>query len=125
MPLIRNIHTTPMKEIDLPGVEGATMAIMVGREDQAPHFALRSIEVTPGGNTPRHSHDYEHEVYVVSGKGKVLLEGEMNEIRGGDVIFVPANEEHQFSVCEDSGESLRFLCVVPVEQNCGGEVPGS
>ena len=114
-----------MNEIDLPGVEGATMAIMVGREDTAPNFALRSIEVTPGGNTPKHSHDYEHEVYVVSGTGEVLLDGKLNEIKAGDVIYVPANEEHQFTVGGDSGESLRFLCVVPVEQNCGGAVPGS
>ena len=125
MALIRNIHTTPMNEIELPGIEGATMAIMVGRADEAPNFALRSIEVTPGGNTPKHSHDYEHEVYVVSGVGKVLLEGAMHEIKEGDVAYVPANEEHQFVVDEGSGESLRFLCVVPVEQNCGGVVPGS
>jgi len=125
MALIRNIHSAKMEEITLPEVEGATMAVMVGREDRAPHFALRSIEVTPGGNTPRHSHDYEHEVYVVSGNGEVLLDGERHPIKGGDVIYVPANEEHQFTVDGGSSESLRFLCVVPVEQNCGGAVPGS
>ncbi len=125
MPLIRNIHSAPMNKIDLPGVSGAKMAIMVGREDSAPNFALRSIEVDPGGNTPQHAHDYEHEVYVVSGFGHVLLEGKRNEIKAGDVIYVPANQEHQFTVDQGSGESLRFLCVVPVEQNCGGEVPGS
>jgi len=125
MALIRNIHSAKMEEVALPGVAGATMAVMVGRGDDAPNFALRSIEVTPGGNTPEHSHDYEHEVYVVSGSGKVLLEGELHEIKEGDVVFVPANEEHQFVVDEGSGESLRFLCVVPVEQNCGGQVPGS
>jgi len=125
MPLIRNIHTAKMEDVAFPGVQGATMSIMVGRADNAPNFALRSIEVTPGGNTPKHMHDYEHEVYVVSGTGKVLLDGKLNEIKAGDVVYVPANEEHQFTVGEDSGESLRFLCVVPVEQNCGGEVPGS
>ena len=125
MPLIRNIHKAKMEDVAFPGVKGATMAIMVGRGDKAPNFSLRSIEVTPGGNTPKHSHDYEHEVYVVSGTGEVLLDGKLNEIKAGDVIYVPANEEHQFTVGDDSGESLRFLCVVPVEQNCGGAVPGS
>lgn len=125
MALIRNIHTAKMEDVAFPGVKGATMSVMVGRADNAPNFALRSIEVTAGGNTPKHSHDYEHEVYVVSGNGKVLLNGKMHEITTGDVVFVPANEEHQFTVDDGSGESLRFLCVVPVEQNCGGEVPGS
>ena len=125
MALIRNIHKTQMNEVQMDGVSGASMAIMVGREDNAPNFALRSFEVVAGGHTPQHQHDYEHEVYVVSGNGQVLLEGERHPIKGGDVIYVPANEEHQFTVDADSPESLRFLCVVPVEQNCGGPVPGS
>ena len=125
MALIRNIHCAKMEDVAFDGVKGARMSVMVGRADDAPNFSLRSIEVTAGGNTPKHSHDYEHEVYVVSGVGKVLLEGEMHEIGEGDVVYVPANEEHQFVVDEGSGESLRFLCVVPVEQNCGGVVPGS
>jgi quercetin dioxygenase-like cupin family protein len=122
-PLIRNIDSTPRQPVQMDGVKGAAMAVMVGRADGAPTFALRSFEVAPGGHTPRHSHDYEHEVYVVSGAGEVLLGGEFRRIRGGDVIYVPADEEHQFRVSGD--EPLRFLCIVPVERNCGGPTPGS
>ena len=125
MALIRNIHTAPMNEVQMDGVSGAKMSVMVGRGDSAPNFSLRSFEVVAGGHTPQHQHDYEHEVYVVSGQGEVLLEGARHAIKCGDVIYVPANEEHQFTVSDDSTESLRFLCVVPVEQNCGGPVPGS
>ena len=123
--LIRNIDQTPRSPVQMDGVRGASMAVMVGRKDGAPHFALRQFAVEPGGHTPRHSHDYEHEVYVVSGKGTVFLGGRDNQIRAGDVIYVPANEEHQFRVGQEAGEPLRFLCMVPVEQNCGGPVPGS
>ena len=125
MALIRNIDDTPMKPVEMNGVRGASMAVMVGRDDDAPHFALRSFSVEPGGHTPQHQHDYEHEVYVVSGQGRVLLGGERREIRAGDVLYVPANEEHQFTVEGSAFEPLRFLCIVPVEQNCGGPVPGS
>jgi len=121
---IRNINETPRKPVEMDGVRGASMAIMVGRSDGAPHFALRQFQVEPGGHTPRHQHDYEHEVYVVSGTGTVLLNGGENPIRAGDVIYVPANHEHQFRAA-GAGEPLRFLCAVPVEQNCGGPVPGS
>ena len=114
-----------MYEVQMDGVSGAKMSIMVGREDSAPNFSLRSFEVQAGGHTPKHSHDYEHEVYVVSGYGEVLLDGKQHTIKGGDVIYVPANELHQFTVSDGAAESLRFLCVVPVEQNCGGPVPGS
>lgn len=123
--LIRNIDETPRAPVNMDGVEGATMAIMVGRADGAPHFALRQFAVEPGGHTPRHRHDYEHQVYVVGGQGTVLLGGRENPIRGGDVIYVPANEEHQFRSLQDQAGPLRFLCIVPIEQNCGGPVPAS
>ena len=125
MPEINNINTADMKPIELDGVKGASMAVMIGRHNNAPHFALRSIAVEPGGYTPLHQHDYEHEVFVVAGTGEVLLEGEKHPIKAGDTILVPANETHQFTVSDDATEPFRFLCLVPVEQNCGGEVPGS
>ncbi|VAX36942.1 hypothetical protein MNBD_PLANCTO03-2060 [hydrothermal vent metagenome] len=120
--VIRNIEDVPMEPVRMAGAEGATMAVMVGREDGAPNFALRNIRVEGGGYTPRHVHDYEHEVFVISGAGTVLLEGKEHPIGAGDVVFVPADEEHQFKA---GSEGLRFLCLVPVHRNCGEETPGS
>jgi quercetin dioxygenase-like cupin family protein len=120
--VIRNIDQVPMEPVKMSGTEGATMAVMVGREDGAPNFALRHIQVERCGHTPRHAHDYEHEVYVISGGGTVLLEGEEQPIRTGDVVYVPADQEHQFKA---SGEGLRFLCLVPMARNCGEDTPGS
>jgi quercetin dioxygenase-like cupin family protein len=122
--VIRNIFETPMKPVEMPGVRGAMMAVMVGRGDGAPNFALRHFTVAPGGNTPRHSHDYEHEVFVVEGEGTVMVDGEERAIRAGDVIFVPADKEHQFKAT-GAGVGLRFLCLVPVTRNCGEVTPGS
>ncbi|MFG0299384.1 MAG: cupin domain-containing protein [Phycisphaerales bacterium JB047] len=125
MPLIRNINQTDMNPVQMDGVKGASMAVMIGREDDAPHFAMRSFVVEPGGHTPKHQHDYEHEVFVVSGQAQVLLEGQQHDLTAGDTVYVPANELHQFTVPEGASEPFRFLCFVPVEQNCGGPVPGS
>ena len=121
--LIRNINETETLPVQMDGVQGAKMALMVGREHGAPNFSLRQFEVEAGGHTPRHSHDYEHEVYVVDGSGEVLLDGDYRPVRGGDVIYVPADEEHQFRA--SNGERLRFLCVVPASRNCGDPTPGS
>lgn len=120
--LIRNINDTQGKPVDIAGVKGVNMAVMVGREDGAPNFALRSFRVEAGGHSPRHSHDYEHEVFIVDGGGTVLLEGKEHGIRPGDVVYVPADEEHQFKAGE---KGLRFLCLVPVTRNCGDPTPGS
>lgn len=123
--VIRNIDDVTLEPVNMDGVQGATMAIMVGREHGAPNFALRQFRVAPGGHTPRHSHDYEHEVFVVSGKGTLFLHGKEHPIRGGDVLLVPAEETHQFRAASDDPEGLRFLCLVPVHRNCGDPTPGS
>lgn len=124
--VIRNIHDTPLSPVQMDGVQGASMAVMVGREDGAPNFALRHFTVDPGGHTPRHSHDYEHEVFIVEGGGTILLGGQERPIKAGDVIYVPADHEHQFKARNtDDPIGLRFLCLVPVNRNCGDPTPGS
>lgn len=120
--LIRNINKVESKPVDMAGVQGVKMAVMVGRDDGAPNFALRQFTVAPGGHSPRHSHDYEHEVFIVEGGGTVLLEGADRQLAAGDVVYVPAEQEHQFRA---GPNGLRFLCLVPVTRNCGDATPGS
>lgn len=82
--------------------------------DGAPVYALRMIEVDPGGHTPRHSHPYEHENFIVAGEGRVWLNGEWRAFKPGDVIFVPADMEHTY---ENTGTTtLQFLCGIPVKR---------
>ena len=124
--LIRNLNETPTRPIDMQGADRVSMAMMIGREDGAPNFAMRQFHVAAGGHSPRHSHDYEHEVLILGGSGTIYLEGAEHPIKSGDVIYVPADEEHQFVASKDERDGgLRFICLVPVERNCGGDTPGS
>ncbi len=85
--------------------------------DGAPNYALRVIEVAPGGHTPRHAHPYEHENFVIEGQGRVLLNGEWHEVGPGSVIFVPAGMEHTY---ENTGQTpFRFLCGIPTSRHMG------
>ncbi len=120
--LIRNINEVVTQPVTMAGAKDVRMAMMVGRADGAPNFSLRQFQVSPAGHSPRHSHDYEHEVFIVGGAGEVLLEGQYRPIRPGDVVFVPADQEHQFRA---GPEGLRFLCLVPGTRNCGEATPGS
>ncbi|MFG0256384.1 MAG: cupin domain-containing protein [Phycisphaerales bacterium JB043] len=121
--LIRNVDSTRCSRADMEGAEGVSMSIMIGRQDGAPNFAMRQICVEPGGHTPRHSHDYEHEVVVLDGEGTLLLHALEHPIKPGDCLYVPADEEHQFRSTNNT--TLRFLCLVPVERNCGDPTPAS
>jgi len=128
--LIRHQADTTDQIMDMPGAAGVTMKLMVGRDDEAPNFAMRLFTVEPGGHTPRHSHNYEHEVFVLEGQGQVVgnIGGStVRPIQQGDALLVPANEEHQFR--NPSDKPFRFICLVPVTFDCGSgacqPTPGS
>jgi quercetin dioxygenase-like cupin family protein len=121
--LIRRADEMAGTPMQMDGVKGVTMRLMVGRSDGAPNFAMRHFTVEPGGHTPHHSHNYEHEVYVVDGAGQVEKDGNHHDISTGDVLFMPANAVHQFVNTGD--KPLKFLCMVPVTFDCGKPTPGS
>lgn len=106
----------------MDGADRVRMAVMVGRGDGAPTFAMRLFDVAPGGHTPRHHHDYEHEVLIIRGHGTAHLNGDDHEIHAGDTIFVPPMAEHQFTAGVDG---LRFMCMAPTSRDCGEPTPGT
>lgn len=121
--LIRRAETTDATPITMSGVKDVTMRLLVGRNDGAPNFSMRHFTVAPGGHTPRHQHNYEHEVFIVAGRGRVEYGGDFHDVKAGDVLFVEPNHMHQFKAAND--ESLQFLCLVPINDDCGQPTPGS
>lgn len=121
--LIRSAEKMPGKPVEMDGASLVTMRLMVGRADGAPNFAMRHFTVEAGGHTPRHSHDYEHEVYVVSGTARVEQDGEFQELGRGDVLYIQPGAVHQFTNTGD--RPFAFLCMVPVTFDCGTPTPGS
>ena len=121
--LVRHADEMEGTAVEMEGAQRVAMRLMVGRADGAPTFALRHFTVAPGGHTPRHRHDYEHEVYVVQGTGRVEQDGETHDLRPGDVTFVKPNALHQFVNTGD--RPFQFLCIVPVSYDCGTPTPGS
>lgn len=99
------------KVVEMPGAEKCKVRWLVGKEDGAENFSMRQFEVGVGGFTPKHSHDYEHEVYVLGGQGTVREGENLHDIKSGDVIFVKPNEVHQFVNTGD--QPLNFLCLIP------------
>ena len=119
----RNIQTIDGKKLEGDGIEGVTMRLLVGKEDGAPTFAMRHFSVEEGGPIPMHHHDWEHEVLILSGNGEIECDGEVSPIKGGDSIYVPANDLHQFR--NSGNDLLEFICIVPVASACGEPIPGS
>ena len=121
--LIRHADPAATTPVTMAGAKDVTMQVMVGRDDNAPNFAMRHFVVAPGGHTPHHAHPYEHEVFIVEGELEAECDGETRTVTGGDVLLVPSEAVHQFR--NASAAPARFLCLVPVTSDCGQPVLGS
>jgi quercetin dioxygenase-like cupin family protein len=91
--------------------KGVAGRVVVGKKDGANNFCMRIFEIAPGGNTPKHAHAWEHEMFIHSGQGEIYGNGKWNPIQPGNVVFVPRDEEHQI---QNTGSKLLILvCLVP------------
>jgi quercetin dioxygenase-like cupin family protein len=98
----------------MDGASNVRMRWLISHKEKAPNFAMRMFEIEQDGHTPLHSHDSEHEVYVLKGRGLIVMDNEKKEIEQGYVVYVPPQLTHQFINTGD--ETLQFLCLIPHEK---------
>ena len=108
---VNHYESVAQQPVEMEGAGGCKVRWLLGERDGTPNFAMRQFEVAPGGYTPRHSHPYEHEVFVLEGEGVVFEGSRPHPLKAGDVVLVKPDEVHQFRNTGDS--PLKFLCLVP------------
>ena len=108
---VNHFEAVEQTVVDMPGSSGCQVRWLVGKSDGAENFSMRQFEIDVDGYTPRHSHPYEHEVFVLAGEGTVTEGDIVHPIKTGDVIYVVPDEIHQFKNTGDT--SLKFLCLIP------------
>ena len=113
---VKAMETTEQNPVEMEGATGVRMRMLIGPAEGAANFHMRQFEVEPGGNTPHHAHDYEHEVLILGGAGVAVGEQGEQAVKAGDVVWVPANEKHQFR--NTGGDALKFICLIPAPQDC-------
>lgn len=101
------LETKPVQE--LPGVIKREVACA---DRGASNFCMRVFDVDPGSSTPSHEHPWEHEIYVLYGRGKAVSQQGETEISKDSVVFIPPNEHH--CIVNNGNEVLRFICVIPI-----------
>jgi quercetin dioxygenase-like cupin family protein len=110
------ISAQEQKPVQMEGAAGAKMRMLIGPAEQAGVFHMRHFEVEPGGYTPHHKHDYEHEILILKGQGVAQSAVGERSFKAGDVIWVPPNEMHQF---RNTGPApLEFICLIPAPRDC-------
>lgn len=107
--ILRHYLDTP-KATSFAGARGVEKRTLIGKEHSAESFFLRHFSIEPSGHTPRHSHAWEHEIFVLSGTGTVMVGDEHAEIGEGMALFIPPHVGHQIHA---GGKGLVFLCIIP------------
>ncbi len=102
------------------GYVGVTCREVFTPDQGAPTYMLRVLDVERGGETVRHQHPYEHEVFVLEGQGEVWTEAATVALRPGMAVMTMPGERHQF---RNKGEGVfRFICTIPNNGvRCAGE----
>jgi len=91
---------------------GVRIRWLIDEKSGAPNFAMRHFEIAPGGHTPLHAHDWEHEVFILAGSGVVVGDDGESAFAPDDVMFMPGGEEHQFR--NTGTDTVSMLCLVPL-----------
>jgi len=108
------VHADKVRRVPVERAEGAYVQILIGPEE-APRFLMRRFTLLPGGRIPKHLHpEIEHEQYVLGGRMRLGLGGEVLEVGPGDVVFIPPGTPHWYENIGD--EPVMFLCLVPLTQ---------
>jgi quercetin dioxygenase-like cupin family protein len=104
-----NVQPSEVHEKDIKGV---SMKVVLSADDGAPNYVMRVFDIQPGGHTAYHTHAWEHEVYVLEGRGMVREGDKQHHLEKGAFVLVAPNEAHNFT---NTGDGVfRFICVIPI-----------
>jgi quercetin dioxygenase-like cupin family protein len=103
------VHENEMEELDLPGRK--LRWLITPEMDLTTGVSLNTVVIQPGNTVhPAHSHpNCEELIYVVSGSGKVFIDGSVHSLSKGTTVLFKQGMKHM--VRNDGSEDLKLVCV--------------
>jgi quercetin dioxygenase-like cupin family protein len=111
-------HYTDVEE-QIPteeGVKDTKIRWLLTDKDGAKNFAMRVFTIQPGGHTPHHTHDWEHELFMLEGEAVLRSGDEKIPFKPGEFAFIQANELHQ--IRNESAAPAIVMCLIPYKGKC-------
>lgn len=109
------------REMKFESTNMGRMAYVVDARNGFNVKALATViaEVDPGKHTGSHRHLYDEIDFVLSGRGKAIIDDKTYEVDAGDALAIPVFAWHQYFATGD--EPLRLLChsTRPAMENLG------
>ena len=105
------LNFSQIQEKELPGFRGGEGMFRARMHTDESNKIMRGV-LAPGSFIGLHTHDTNSEIiYILSGTGKVLCDGEYESLAAGDCHYCPMGHSH--SLINDSDGDLTFFAVVP------------
>lgn len=98
--------------LDKPGFLGFKARFLLTSDDGCPRYAMRLMEISPGGQTSFHSHKEEHEMFFIEGQGVIRTDECEKNVCSGDVLLLMPCEMHQIK--NTGADLLKMICTVPL-----------
>lgn len=102
------VHESEVEEVARPG---RFMKWMITKEQTGAHNLSSVLIRVPAGETvkPAHSHpNGEEAIFIIEGKGKVYIDGEVGEVESGSAVLFPRGSVHML---RNSGTGeMRVIC---------------
>ena len=105
---VLTIHESDVEELDLPGRRFRWL-VAEGRV-KAENCSVCVIRIAPGDKVfPAHSHPNGEEViYILSGSGRVLVDGDVAPVRTGSTVLFPQGKPHMLH--NTGAEEMKVVC---------------
>lgn len=107
--IVRKVYDVEPQPV--ANAEGVTIRWIFSKPENVPNFAMRYFHMRKGSSIKEHSHDWEHEIYVVKGRLVVTAGSERAEVSEGFAIYIPPNTTHSFLAIEES----ELICMIPLK----------
>ena len=72
------------------------------------------VRIKRNSFTPSHAHPEEEQIYfILEGMGRLKVAGQEGEVKGGTVVFIPRNAEHEITCTSDEDLIYIYVAVWP------------
>ena len=105
---VPTLHESDVEELDIPG---RRLRWLVADEGiKAENCSVCVIRVSPGDRVrPAHSHpEGEEVIYIMTGSGRVLVDGEVSSVRAGSVVLFPQGKPHMLH--NTGSDEMKVVC---------------
>jgi quercetin dioxygenase-like cupin family protein len=105
---VLTLHESDVEELDIPGRK--LRWLVAADRLPAANCSACVIRVAPGDKVwPAHSHpEGEEVIYLLTGGGRVLVDGEVSPVRAGSTVVFPQGKPHMLH--NTGTEEMKVVC---------------